>query len=187
MISVAIGPQPDPNAKWNNIHDQSSTSIQHRALTSTVECIRIRVNRLIVSEGCSPSGNISSNCAPPVVGITIVCGPARCRVAVMVPSPDAVYPVEVVPTGIRFVVGSPHSCASASYLTRPAATCAVTVAATSVSISSTTRVAVAAGAVVLKPHRKIRIANVADGFTWSIVLIFVPVATAALTAVVGDG
>src|SRR5690242_15312814 len=68
-----------------------------------------------------------------------------------------------------------------------AATAAVTVAATSVWRSSTLIGVAAAEPSKLMPHSTILCVTVAPGFTWSSVLMLVPVVTAACAAVVGIG
>src|SRR6266403_1696790 len=88
---------------------------------------------------------------------------------------------------MRLMVGSPPISAAASYLVMSAATEAVTVAATSVSISSILPGSAATKPSNDMPHSMIFITNVALGLTCSIVLIVVPVVTAANEAVVGIG
>src|ERR1051326_3092412 len=112
---------------------------------------------------------------------------SKSRTAVIVPSAVDVYPVLVVPTWIRFVVGSPPERAFASSFVMSAATAAVTVAETSVSSSSHLIGVAAAEPSNEIPHSLIFARIVALGFTWSIVLMAVPVVTAACAAVVGMG
>jgi hypothetical protein len=107
--------------------------------------------------------------------------------AAIVPSADEVYPVEEVPTCIRLVVGSPPDKAFPSSLVISLATEAVTVAATSVSISSTSIGVAAALPSKEIPHSIILATTVALGLTCNMVLIAVPVVTAAKEAVVGIG
>lgn len=112
-------------------------------------------------------------------------GWSRFRTAVIVPSAVAVYPVDVVPTTIRLVVGSPPSNASASYFIMSFAADAVTVAATSVSINSIFADVAAAELSSEYPQPTISAAIVADGLICSMVLIAVPVVTGTNAAVVG--
>ena len=101
------------------------------------------------------------------------------RVAVIEPSTVPVKPVAPVPSV------SSDAGASGSHGWTPEAECAVTVAATSVWISSTTPVpVVAGGASTENPQDRIQMPRVAGVASCSIVLIDVPVVTFAVAAVV---
>src|SRR5690242_15063182 len=102
--------------------------------------------------GSSPSGN----CLMKLDIGEICCGASKLRVAVIVPSADAVKPDDDVPTATRAVVGSPASTAAASSLVMSLATNAVTVAATSVSTNSTMPGVASAKASNETPHSLIR-------------------------------
>src|SRR4249919_3026940 len=95
--------------------------------------------------------------------------------------------VVVVLHWIRLVVGLPPAIAIASHLVMLLTSDAVTVAATSVSISSTLPGAAAAKASNEMPHSMIFAAAVADGTNCSMVLMAVPVVTMANAAVVCIG
>src|SRR5882757_5842438 len=104
------------------------------------------------------------------------------RVPTGVPSPDAVYPVPVVLSVIR------DAGAFGSRGCTPDATCAVTVAATSVWISSTIPVLVVAGDASREYPQEISwICRVLGVAICNMVLMLVPVVTFAVAAVVAMG